>query len=245
MTDARRHDQAGRLQHVIARGVAGDRLVPDAGWATELYNAIAREARERCWQVWSFVIMGTHYHLLVATPDGSLSAGLQRAHSVHAIRRNSHDEARKGAVFGRRYDSFAIRDRQHLRNALRYIPRNPVTAGICDDAADWPFGTYRALAGLEPCPSWIPKARVFRMLEGDFADPTKPWFGERHYARMCASTLSTVEPPLRRDDWTRYDAQCLASEGMSTRQIADRLGISIRHVRRLIACRPDTTTPHL
>ena len=208
-------------------------LVPDATWATELYNAIAREAQERGWQIWSFVIMGTHYHLLVETPDGSLGAGLQRAHSVHAIRRNKHDDQRKGAVFGKRYDAFPIRDRRHLRNTLRYIPRNPVKAGICNDPADWPFGTYRALAGLEPCPSWIPKGRVFRMLEGDFADPERPWFDECHYIQMCRSAISAPEPPLSLDDWTRYDVQCLRDDGLGSTAIANRLGISVRHARRL------------
>ena len=239
VTNNRRREHPDALQHVIAHGVHGDRLVPNAEWATELYNCIAREAHERGWQVWSFVIMGTHYHLLVETPDGSLAAGLQRAHSAHAIRRNRHEDRRKCAVFGRRYDSFGVEDGRHLRNALRYIPRNPVVAGLCRDPADWPFGTFRALAGLEPCPAWVPKSRIFQALEGPFRDSAEPWFGESHYARMCRSRIAPITPPLRVDDWNRYRSQCLREDGAGPTAIAAELGLSVRHARRLANSLPE------
>ena len=233
MTNNRRREHPEVLQHVIARGVSGDRLVPNAEWATELYGAIAREAHERGWQVWSFVIMGSHYHLLVETPDRSLAAGLQRAHSAHAIRRNRVERTRKGAVFGRRYDAFDVEDYRHLRNALRYIPRNPVAAGLCRDPADWRFGTYRALAGLEQCPRWVPKSRIFKTLEGPFSDPAEPWFTEAHYAQMCRSQIAPITPPLRTDDWNRYRAECMSEDGVGPTSIAETLGITVRHARRL------------
>ncbi len=234
MTTPRRlHDEPSAINHVIAQGVFGDKLAPDAAWATELYGALVREAHERGWDVWALCIMGTHYHLLVSTPDGSLAEGIQRAHSAHAIRRNRHHATRRGAVFGRRYDVFPIRDGEHLRNALRYIPRNPVKAGLCRDPADWPYGTYRAIAGIEPCAMWIPKARIFTALEGDFSDPYEPWFGEHHYRRLCSSLIETPTPPLRHDDWNRYDTECLRAAGKSTKQIAEALQLSKRYVRHL------------
>ncbi|MSO47606.1 MAG: hypothetical protein EXQ67_05935 [Thermoleophilia bacterium] len=233
MTLPRDVQSPGELQHVIARGVFGDRLAPNGEWGTELYNAIAREAHERQWQVWSLCIMGTHYHLLVSTPDNSLSVGLQRAHVSHAIRRNGKEAERRGAVFGRPFDVFPIRDDRHLRNTLRYIPLNPVAAGLCADPADWAFGTYRALAGLEACPRWVPKSRIFRSLEGMFSDRHDPWFSEADYRGFCGSQVNSPEPPQAIADWNRYDAQCMREDGKSSREIADRLGITIRHARRL------------
>ena len=233
MTNNRRHESPDELQHVIARGVFGDRLVPGSDWSAELYNAIAREAHERGWSVWSLCIMETHYHLLVSTPDASLATGLQRAHAAHAIRRNGHNTRRRGAVFGRRYDSFPISDGRHLQNALRYIPRNPVKAGLCEDPSEWAWGTFRAIAGLEPCPRWVPKSRIFRALEGDFSDPAEPWFGERQYLQMCRSIVETPDPTLHKGDRTRYDAECMRDDGASVREIARTLDITVRHARRL------------
>jgi REP element-mobilizing transposase RayT len=233
VTTPRRFERADELVHVISHGVFGDRLAPNEAWASELFNELGSEAKTRGWRVWSLVIMGTHYHLLVETPDRSLSAGLQRVHSAHAIRRNHHHERRKGAVFGRRPDIFDIRDARHLRNTLRYIPQNPVKARLCNEPANWSFGTYRALAGLEPCPSWVPKASVFRFLEGVFADPHDLQFNEDRYRAFCSPTLVSPVPPLARDDWNRYDAACMREDGKSTRDIAEALGITIRHANRL------------
>ena len=233
VTTPRRHERADEIVHVIVQGVFGDKLAPDAPWASELFNELGHEAAARGWQVWSLVIMGTHYHLLVETPDESLSAGLQRVHSAHAIRRNRHEERRKGAVFGRRPDIFEMRDARHLRNALRYIPQNPVKAGLCGDPSDWGFGTYRAIAGLEQCPSWVPKSRIFRFLDGVYGDPHDVQFGNSDYQQFCGADSTSLVPPLTVDDWNRYDAQCLREDGKSAREIADRLGITIRHARRL------------
>ncbi len=231
MTTPRRRILPDELVHVIAHGVFGDRLAPDAAWASELYNEIGHEAQSRGWRVWSLVIMGTHYHLLVETPDASLSAGLQRVHSAHAIRRNHHQARRKGAVFGRRPDMFDVRDARHLRNALRYIPQNPVKARLCPDPGDWQFGTYRALAGMEACPPWVPRASIFRFLEGIFADPHDPKFGAAEYRRFCRG--ASPPPPLAPDDWNRHRAECMREDGKSAREIAAALGITVRHARRL------------
>lgn len=243
MTTPRRSEVPDTRVHVIVHGVFGDKLAPNASWASELCNELGHEARDRGWQIWSLVIMGTHYHLLVETPDASLSAGLQRVHSAHAIRRNHHHERRKGAVFGRRPDIFEIRDDRHLRNTLRYIPQNPVKAGLCRQPADWPFGTFRALAGFEPCPPWVPRSRVFRCLAGEFTDPYDHGFDEAAYRRFCAPSQKSPSPPLTPDDWNRYDAECLREDGRSTKEIAAALGITIRHANRLAPNRQASPPP--
>jgi putative transposase len=236
VTNVRRHEIPGQLEHVIARGVHGDQLSPKGPWATELFNAIAREADERDWKVWAFCVMGTHYHLLVETPDASLALGLQRAHSAHASRRNHREPHRRGAVFGRRYLSIPIRDAEHLRNSLAYIPLNPVQAGLCADAADWSWSTYRATIGLESCPRWVAKTDVLRFLKGPFGEAAD----EATYRRLVGSGVGAPTPPLGVHDCNRYDIECLIDRGYSNPEIARRLGMSDRQVRRLGAARRRT-----
>ena len=236
MTNVRRHEIPGHLEHVIARGVHGDALSPQGPWATELFNAVAREAEEREWKVWAFCVMGTHYHLLVETPDASIAAGLHRAHSAHASRRNRWERRRRGAVFGRRYSSFAIRDAEHLRNALAYIPLNPVHAKLCADAADWSWSTFRATAGLEPCPRWVAKSDILAFLTPPFAEAAD----EATFRRFVGSSIGAPVPPIGAHDWNRYDVECLIDRGYANAEIARRLGMSERQVRRLGAARRRT-----
>ena len=55
----------------------------------------------------------------------------------------------KGHLFESRFSSDFVESEEHLVAAVRYIALNPVEAGLCLTAADWPWSGYRALAGLE------------------------------------------------------------------------------------------------
>ena len=48
-----------------------------------------------------------------------------------------------------------VQREKYLRRVARYIALNPVKARLCRDAADWPWSTYRATAGLEDAPAWL------------------------------------------------------------------------------------------
>jgi putative transposase len=92
--------------------------------------------------------MGSHFHLIVYTLQPTLSAGMRRLCAAYAQwfdwRYNRH-----GHVFAGRFMSQHITDDAHLLEAHRSIALNPVRAGHCADPADWRWGSYRAIAGLE------------------------------------------------------------------------------------------------
>jgi putative transposase len=37
----------------------------------------------------------------------------------------------------------------------RYLPRNPIRAGMCKAAEDWPWSSYRATIGVEKPPAFL------------------------------------------------------------------------------------------
>jgi putative transposase len=43
----------------------------------------------------------------------------------------------------------------HLVELSRYIVLNPVRAGICEGAGDWPWSSYRAAVGEAPRPAFL------------------------------------------------------------------------------------------
>jgi putative DNA methylase len=57
---------------------------------------------------------------------------------------NAHLE-RTGSVWQREYHDRYIRDEVHLSNAIRYMEQDPVKAGLCQNAADWLFGSAHPL----------------------------------------------------------------------------------------------------
>jgi REP-associated tyrosine transposase len=104
--------------------------------------------------------MGTHFHLIVHTPEPTLSRGVARLCSRYAQWFNWKYE-RSGHVFAHRFSSQHLTSEEHLFAAHRYVALNPVNAGQCSSPAGWRWGSYRALAGLEPAGDFLDVAGVY------------------------------------------------------------------------------------
>ena len=88
-----------------------------------------------------------------------------------------------GHTFEQRFESLVVQREKYLRRVVRYIALNPVKAHLCRDAADWPWSTHRATAGLEDAPRgsiWI-----------GCAGPSAPTSSSRHSATI---TLCMKDP---------------------------------------------------
>jgi hypothetical protein len=48
---------------------------------------------------------------------------------------------RTGAFWSRDYFDHSIRDSAEEQRIIRYMESNPVKAGLCREAADWPFSS--------------------------------------------------------------------------------------------------------
>ena len=82
--------------------------------------------------------MTTHYHLLLETTQGGLSQGMHFLNGAYARHFNARHN-RRGHVFEGRFNAFLVEGDRYLERASRYILENPVRAGICDTAEEWPW----------------------------------------------------------------------------------------------------------
>ncbi len=98
--------------------------------------------------------MTNHLHLIVETPVPNLSDGMRDLLSSFAQRFNTVHR-RVGHLVQHRFDAKLIERETHLLENLRYVPLNPVRAGMVAAPAEWPWGSYRATAGYEAAPSWL------------------------------------------------------------------------------------------
>jgi DNA-binding NarL/FixJ family response regulator len=55
-----------------------------------------------------------------------------------------------GHLFEGPFTGIVIDDTDYLRNAIAYVLRNPVAAGLVSDAGDWPWSSYNATMGNAP-----------------------------------------------------------------------------------------------
>ena len=128
--------------HVTVRGVARTAICRDAVDFRALQRQLDEVARRFSWDVCAYCLMPNHFHLVVATDLGRLSAGMQRLNGLYAQRFNRRHD-RVGHVFQNRFWSSVIDDEEHFVNAIAYVASNPVDAGLCTRSVDWPWAASR------------------------------------------------------------------------------------------------------
>lgn len=86
----------------------------------------------------AWCLMGTHYHVVAAAPRPALSAAMHRLNGLYAQRFNLRYE-RRGHLFENRFSARVLESEWHWENACRYVFNNPVGAGLCARAEEWPW----------------------------------------------------------------------------------------------------------
>ena len=89
-----------------------------------------------------------HSHLLITSQLGNLSRAMHWLGMRTAQTFNRRYE-RAGHLYQGRFGSRLIADDNYFLELGRYLPLNPVRAGLCIDPADWPWSSYAATVGLE------------------------------------------------------------------------------------------------
>jgi REP-associated tyrosine transposase len=158
----RRIEYPGAVHHVVSRSNAGEEIFRHDRDAAVFCATLARAIRDHRWRCHAYCVMPTHYHLLLETPQATLSTGMHRLNASYARLFNAAAE-RRGHVFQKRFHSELIARDEHLMEALRYIVLNPVRARLVDDPAAWTWSSYRSTAGLEPAPRWVTTEDALRL----------------------------------------------------------------------------------
>ena len=126
------------MYHVTNRGVARCEIFHDEVDRRLFLARLGRLANELGWSCSLYCLMTTHFHLLVATSLERLSFGMHRLEGPYAQRFNAK-YARVGHLFQERFYVKVVRDDRHYANTHEYIRNNPVRAGLCAAAEDWPW----------------------------------------------------------------------------------------------------------
>jgi putative transposase len=98
----------------------------------------------------AWCVMPTHVHVLIELLEGaSLPSTVQRwkSFTAHAINKAT---GRAGILWQREYFDRFMRSEQQFEWTVAYIERNPVTAGLVQNAEDWRFSSAawrRTVAG--------------------------------------------------------------------------------------------------
>lgn len=96
--------------------------------------------------LFSYCLMGNHFHLLVAVGESSLGDLMQGVLSKYGAFFNWR-HGRVGHLFQARYRANLCRDLKYLSRLATYINENPVRAGFVSALGDWCWSSHRELMG--------------------------------------------------------------------------------------------------
>jgi len=179
----------GALWHVTARGNAREAVFLDDGDRQGFLDLVGKVAGTYQWRLHAWVIMGNHYHLVVETPEPTLSRGMRQINGVYTQRFNAR-HGRVGHLFQGRFKAVLVERQSHLLELVRYVVLNPVRAGLAERASAYRWSSYRATAGLEPPPSWLDVS----WLLSNF-DETSPRRAERRWVAFVAEGTAGAYRP--------------------------------------------------
>jgi putative transposase len=179
----------GGIYHVFSRGSNRHALFLYDHDRIDLLEYTATVVERYELECLAFAFMTNHCHYLFRTPDDPapvLSSALRDLNGTYA-RRFNRRHGREAHAFRNRFGAVLQESDEQLLWTARYVVRNPIEAGLCAHASEWPWTSYRATAGLEPAPRFLSAPRLLSLFSDtpdaamaayiDFVDGEPPGIG--------------------------------------------------------------------
>ena len=134
--------------HVITQGINKSYIFEKPEDIKYYISIMYKLSKEQDVKIIAYCIMNNHAHMLLETDKlRELSKYMQRLNTRYGKYYNKKYD-RVGYVFRNRYKSEGIYSEEHLYNCIKYIYNNPVKAGICNSAEEYPYSNYKKIDGF-------------------------------------------------------------------------------------------------
>src|SRR5512138_824250 len=124
-----RIDQAGLLQHVMARGIDKCSLFLDDRDRSFFLGKLLRLLSQSQTSLLAWALMPNHLHLLLRVGDEPMHYLMRRLLTSYAIWFNQRHR-RHGHLFQNRYKSLVCQEEPYLLALIRYLHLNPLRSGL-------------------------------------------------------------------------------------------------------------------
>ena len=119
--------------------------------------------------IFAYVLMGNHYHLLLKTNRSNLSKGMQWLGLVYTRRFNNR-HFRSGHLFQGRFKSIIVENDAYLVRLSCYIHRNPLRANMVERLAEYRWSSYPIYAYGHQGPEWLKTDMILFQFSGPNAN---------------------------------------------------------------------------
>jgi len=146
-TGLRRYHNTGNL-HFIGINCFRKRPIFDTPEPRNTFLTILEQTRlEYSVDIYGYVIMPTHIHLLISEPKEKPLASF-----IQVIKQRFSKTRIEKEVWELRYYDFNVFTSRKITEKLDYMHMNPVKAGLAIAPPDWQWSSYRTIYHAEPGP---------------------------------------------------------------------------------------------
>ena len=155
----------GAYYHVLSRGNEGRDIFFDDG-DRKLFLKTLGEASDRFMvDVFAFILMRNHYHLLLRTNLPNLSRSMQWLGLTYARRLNNR-VGRYGHLFQGRFKAIVVESDAYMVELSCYIHRNPLRAKMVKRLIDYRWSSYPVYAYGKKGPEWLKTDLILSYFRG-------------------------------------------------------------------------------
>jgi REP element-mobilizing transposase RayT len=149
-----RIEYQGALYHLMSRGNAGSNIVLDDRDRHRFLGAVGEMSDRFDIEIFAYVLMDNHYHLLVRTRQANLKKAMHWFGTTYTQRLNWR-HSRDGHLFQGRYKSIVVENNAYLLQLSYSIHRNPLRARIVKRLAGYRWSSYKVYAYGHKSPDWL------------------------------------------------------------------------------------------
>jgi putative transposase len=188
----------GLPHHVTQRGNRREAVFFGDDDYQAYLDLVAGAARRSGTEIWAYCLMPNHVHFIMTptTSDG-LRATFAEAHRRYAARIHARLKV-TGHLWQGRLSSTAM-DERHLMACARYVPMNPVKAGMVERAREWRWSS--AAAHLAGCDDGVVTVKPLLDRVDDFAGFLQA--AEDEVALRALQRSWSTSRPVGSDEWIR------------------------------------------
>ena len=186
-----RIEYEGAFYHVLSRGNEKRDIVLDDKDRVLFLETLGRMSDRFDTQIFAYVLMNNHYHLLLGTPKANLSRALQWFGVVYTRRFNIRHH-RSGHLFQGRFKCFLVENDSYLVQLSYYIHRNPLRSGLVKRLSDYRWSSYPSYAYGKNVPEWLQRDLIYSYFQG-----RDPKYTYRRHVKEYANEESRLWEDLR------------------------------------------------
>lgn len=187
-----RIEYEGAVYHIVSRGNERQRIFRDSRDYKKFFHYLKTVHERYNIILYSYCLMGNHYHLLIETPKPYLSYAMRDLNGHYTVYFNIRHK-RTGHLFQGRYKAILIDKQHYLAKLSRYIHLNPVKAKIVQRPEEYAYSSMKGYLGKDTNCTWINHDYILEQLEQFGKDRFRQ---RRNYLQYIQAGIETKETEL-------------------------------------------------